>query len=80
MSFKYLRLSLIALAAFSVAGCAGVKNSLDQDQIQSLRYTDTVVTYAPDASIWWGDGERAYASSKGRPSTESEELGKTPEG
>ncbi|HEY4141275.1 MAG TPA: hypothetical protein VGM57_07675, partial [Pseudolabrys sp.] len=47
---------------------------------QSLRYTDTVVTYAPDASIWWGDGERAYASSKGRPSTESEELGKTPEG
>jgi hypothetical protein len=68
------------LAAFSIAGCASVKSSLDQDQIQSLRYTDTVVNYAPGSSIWWGDGERVYAASKGRPSTESDALGKTPEG
>ena len=45
-----------------------------------MRLTGVDVTFAPDANIWWGDGERAFAASKGKPATESDELAKTPEG
>ncbi|HMJ42813.1 MAG TPA: DUF6778 family protein [Pseudolabrys sp.] len=79
IQIQFFKLSMMACAVLVLAGCAGVSKSLDADQISSLRYTDSTVTFAPDASIWWGDGERAYAASKGLPATESETVAKTPE-
>jgi hypothetical protein len=76
---QFFKLSMMACALLTLAACAGVSKSLDADQISSLRYTDATVVFAPDASIWWGDGERAYAASKGLPATESETVAKTPE-
>lgn len=71
---------LFALAALALAGCVTATNSLSTDDVASFRLTGTTVRFAPDATIWWGDGERAYATSKGQPVTESEALAKTPEG
>ena len=79
IQIQFFKLSMMACAVLVLAGCAGVSKSLDADQISSLRYTDSTVTFAPDASIWWGDGERAYAASKGLPATESETVAKTSE-
>ena len=77
---RLVRLSLAAVVVLTLAGCATVTNSLGPDQIRSFRYTETTVSYAPNAFIWWGDGERAYAATKGVAATEAETLAKTPEG
>jgi hypothetical protein len=45
-----------------------------------MRLQSVSVAFQPNASIWWGDGERAYAASKGRPALEAEEAAKTKEG
>jgi uncharacterized protein YceK len=76
--FQYCRLTLVVCcAAAALAGCATVSKTMSADQMKSLKYVGTHVTFAPDAQIWWGDGERAYAVSKGLAVTESETVAKT---
>jgi hypothetical protein len=41
--------------------------------------TGTNVVYAPDANIWWGDGERAYAATKGVSILNAQSIADTPE-
>lgn len=36
--------------------------------------------FDPQVAIWWGDGERAYAASKGADASEAEALAKTSAG
>jgi len=71
---------LFALMAIGLAGCVTATNSLTTNDVASFRMTGATVRFAPDVKIWWGDGERAFAASKGQPATESETLAKTPEG
>ncbi|MGB9369473.1 MAG: hypothetical protein WCE79_26040 [Xanthobacteraceae bacterium] len=71
---------MLALAAVGLAGCVTAKNTLSRDDIATLRLAGVDVSFAPNVHIWWGDGERAFAASKGQPATESEILAKTPEG
>ena len=56
------------------------KNTLSIQDVATLKYAGTEVRFAPDAVIYWGDGERAYAASKGQPATESGQSGQDPEG
>jgi len=69
-----------AFVATALAGCVTASNTVSVDEVASFRLTGVNVTYAPDVHIMWGDGERAYAASKGQPATESDVLAKTPEG
>jgi hypothetical protein len=71
---------LFACAALALAGCVTAKNTLSIEDVATLKYAGTEVRFSPDAVIYWGDGERAYAASKGQPATESDTLAKTPEG
>jgi hypothetical protein len=71
---------VIGLIAAALAGCVTVSNTVSVDQIATYRLSGVNVTFAPDVNIMWGDGERAYAASKGQPATESDVLAKTPEG
>jgi hypothetical protein len=75
-----LRRIIFAWIALALAGCVTATNSLSVDDVATLRLAGVDVRFAPDTNIWWGDGERAFAASKGRPATESDELAKTPEG
>jgi hypothetical protein len=74
------RLAFVVLAALVVSGCVTVSNTLPGEQVATFQLAAVNVTLPPPNGIWWGDGERAYAMSKGRPAHESEELGKTEEG
>src|SRR5436309_11093164 len=71
---------LLALAAVGLAACVTATNTLPLEDIATLRLAAVDVSFAPNVTIWWGDGERAFAASKGQPATESENLAKTPEG
>jgi hypothetical protein len=73
------RTILVGVAALALAGCVTAKNTLSTDDVATMRFAGVDVSFAPTATIWWGDGERAYAASKGRPATDSDELAKTPE-
>jgi len=68
------------LAAAVTSGCVTATNTLSLDDVGQLRITGVTVAFAPDARIMWGDGERAYAASRGQPATESDALARTPEG
>jgi len=74
------RIFVLALAAAALAGCATASNTLSVEQVGTFRLAGVNVAFAPDVHIWWGDGERAYAASKGQAATESDALAKTPEG
>ena len=74
------RVIFIACVALALAGCVTAKNTLSIQDVAALKYAGSDVRFAPDAVIYWGDGERAYAASKGQPATESDVLAKTPEG
>lgn len=63
-----------------LAGCQTVSNSLTADQVKSFKLVGTTVAFDPEAAIWWGDGERAYAASKGIETVEADASAKTPEG
>ncbi|QEL21230.1 hypothetical protein FQV39_00560 [Bosea sp. F3-2] len=56
-----------------------MQNPLSQRDVETFRLASIHVETDAAATLWWGDGDRAYARSKGRPETESEELSKTPE-
>ena len=55
------------LVALALAGCVTVSNTLTADQLAAFRLTQVDVVVPADARIRWGDGEAAYASSKGLP-------------
>ena len=74
------RVIFVAFVALALAGCQTATNTLSVDDVATLKYAGVDVRFAPEATIWWGDGERAYAASKGQPATESDNLAKTPEG
>ena len=74
------RVIFVAFVALALAGCQTATNTLSVDDVATLKFAGVDVRFAPEALIWWGDGERAYAASKGQPATESENLAKTPEG
>lgn len=73
------RLFSLCLLAAALAGCATVPNPLTPQQVETLRLTTVAVEINPATTLWWGDGDRAYARSKGLPEQNSEELSKTPE-
>src|SRR6185295_225863 len=75
-----MRAIWVALLTAGLAACVTASNTLSTDQVESFGYAGVKVTFAPNAVIWWGDGERAYAASKGLPATESDAVAKTPEG
>src|SRR5262245_22373080 len=71
---QMLKALLLALAAVGLAGCVTAKNTLSLDDVATLRLAGVDVSFAPNAHIWWGDGERAFAASKGQSVLESENL------
>lgn len=78
MVFRFV---FLAVSCLTVAACAsGYSNRLNVELVQSLKLRQVDVSVAPDADFWWGDGERAYARSIGRPEAEAEALGASPEG
>jgi hypothetical protein len=74
-----VRLIVATFLAVGLAGCVTVSNPLTREQREALRLASVAVEVDPAATLWWGDGDRAYARSKGLPETESEALSKTPE-
>ena len=74
------RVIFVVCAALALAGCVTAKNTMSLEEVATLKYAGAEVRFAPDVVIYWGDGERAYAASKGQPATESDNLAKTPEG
>jgi hypothetical protein len=75
----YIRLAALVALTFAVAGCVTASNTLSLEQVTSLRVTSVNVGFARDARIMWGDGERAYAATKGLPAHESDKVANTPE-
>jgi hypothetical protein len=76
-----LRIASLLLVLFSLAACTlGYGDKLDAGLAESLNVQQVSVSIAPDATFWWGDGERAYARSVGRSEFDASELGRTPEG
>lgn len=73
------RILCLGLLAFALAGCVTAQNPLSRQDVEAMRLASVHVGADAAATLWWGDGDRAYARSKGRPDTESEELSKTPE-
>jgi hypothetical protein len=54
------------VGALALTGCVTTtENSLSKNDITAMKLTGVTVSYAPDASIQWDDGIRAYAASKG---------------
>jgi hypothetical protein len=74
------RLLLAGSLALALAGCVTVANTLPPDQLAGMRLAGVTVRYAPAARIWWGDGERAYAATRGVAAHDSDTVANTPEG
>jgi hypothetical protein len=74
------RLFLTVLIGLSVAGCVTASNTLPPDQVSTFRLQAVSVQFPPGYRIWWGDGERAFASSKSLPVLQAEEAAKSDEG
>lgn len=74
------RIIVLGLVALALAGCVTATNTLSVDDVATMKFAGVDVRFSPAVRIWWGDGERAYAASKGQPATESDNLAKTPEG
>jgi len=73
------RIFCLGLLAFALAGCVTAQNPLSRQDVEAMRLASVHVAADAGATLWWGDGDRAYAKSKGRPDNESEDLSKTPE-
>lgn len=73
------RILCLGLLAFALAGCVTMQNPLSQRDVETFRLASIHVATDSAATLWWGDGDRAYARYKGRSDAESEELSKTPE-
>jgi hypothetical protein len=66
--------------AFALAGCVTTENSLSQNDIANMKLAGVTVSYAPDASVQWEDGIRAYATSKAITDDQIATATNTPEG
>lgn len=75
-SVRYLIVGLLALV---LAGCVTVSNTLRPEQVSSFKLVGVDVVIPQGASIRWGDGEVAYAATKGLPPQESDKVSNTPE-
>lgn len=73
------RILCLGLLAFALAGCVTAQNPLSRQDVETFRLASVHVGIDSAATLWWGDGDRAYARSKGRSEADSEELSKTPE-
>ena len=71
--------AVIALC-LALMGCTGYGDKLKPDVVQSLNLQQVNVLVPPEATFYWGDGERAYARSIGQSDNEAEKLGATPQG
>ena len=74
------RILVIGLISLALAGCVTASNTLPADQVSNLRLQSVVVRYPSGVFIWWGDGERAYAATKGTPTLTAETVADTDEG
>jgi hypothetical protein len=72
-------IAVVALGLL-LCGCVTASNTLAPDQVATMRLQSVSVAFQPNARIWWGDGERAFAASKGRSVLEAEAVAKTEEG
>jgi hypothetical protein len=73
------RLAVLGVV-LALAGCVTVENSLSQNDIAAMKLTGVTVSYAPDASVQWEDGIRAYATSKAIIDDQIATATDTPEG
>jgi hypothetical protein len=62
----------------ALTGCKTVENSLTANDISSMKLTGVTVSYAPDATVQWEDGIRAYAAAKTIPDHELTAAANTP--
>ncbi len=76
----FSRLLMIMGLGLMLGGCVTASNTLAPDQVATMRFQSVAVTFQPGARIWWGDGERAYAASKGQNVLQAEEAAKSEEG
>ncbi|KAB0264887.1 hypothetical protein [Microvirga brassicacearum] len=76
----FARAAAVVLLAFALSGCITAANTLSPDQISSLRLQSVEVKIAPNARISWGDGEIAYAKTKGAAAQSAEFSADTDEG
>lgn len=70
----------IAALTLALAGCVTVSNTLSPDQVASFKVAAVEVVTPPTARISWGDGEVAYAATKGLPPQEATGVANTPDG
>lgn len=75
-----MRAVCLTLIALLLAGCVTVSNTLSPDQVANFKLTRVDVVTPEEARISWGDGEVAYAATKGLPAHESGSVSATPEG
>lgn len=73
------RLISICFFAALIAGCNTIQNPLAQQQVEAFRLATVDVDVSDKTTLWWGDGDRAFARSKGLSEIDSEALSKTPE-
>jgi hypothetical protein len=73
------RLAVLGVV-LALAGCVTAENSLSQNDIAAMKLTGVTVSYAPDASVQWEDGIRAYATSKAIIDDQIATATDTPEG
>ncbi len=76
----FVRAAVVAMLAFPTAGCITATNTLSPEQVSSLRLQAVNVQVAPNARIRWGDGERAFAKTKGAAGESVEFSADTEEG
>src|SRR4051812_28277563 len=76
----FSRLVLFSFLALPLGGCVTVSNTLPMEEVANFRVAEVKVGFAQGARVNWGDGERAYAATKGAPATESDAYARTPDG
>ena len=77
---RFLALGFTIFLSGLLSGCVTASNNLSPDQVANFRLAGVKVDFEPNARIWWGDGERAYAALKGLPAHDSDTVANTPEG
>jgi len=79
MGLGAARVAVLA-ALVVLAGCKTVENSLSQNDVSAMKLAGVTVRFAPEATIQWEDGIRAYATSKAITDDQISTAANTPEG